>query len=171
MRFGSVGVDHVARATSRGRPRRRAKATQDGGSRSSASEEHAPEHHSGGRKEDENRQDVGDESGCEKESARHHDENSVDDLSRRHSALQDTAIELRPDSDSLSFHEPTAHDGDENDESESIEEADRRADSDDHVELGHREHDEEQEQDHTLTLTMVAHEVRSVTESNPPTRH
>ena len=93
------------------------------------------------------------EAGCQQKSARHHDENAVDDFSGGNSSFQNAAVELRPDPDPFPLHQPAAQNCNEDDETKSVEEADRRAHSNDHVELDHRKHDEEQKKDHDFTLT------------------
>lgn len=165
MWFGAVGVDHVAQSTIAtlrwmlARP----ETAHDRHTGLRPTHQHAAKDEAGRGKENQEREDVGHEAWCQQKSARHHDENAVDDFSGGNSSFQNAAVELRPDPDPFPLHQPAAQNCNEDDETKSVEEADRRAHSNDHVELDHRKHDEEQKKDHDFTLTTGARVGRSAT--------
>jgi hypothetical protein len=64
-------------------------------------------------------------------------------------------VESTPNAHSFAFHQPTPDETNSDHEAQCVEKADGPAHLNDGVQLGDRSHDEQQEQDHVLTLVSV----------------
>jgi hypothetical protein len=69
--------------------------------------------------------------------------------------LSNRLVKSTPNAHSFAFNQPTPDEANSNHEAQSVEKADGPAHLNDGVQLGDGSHDEQQEQDHVLTLVSV----------------
>src|ERR1700709_994966 len=101
----------------------------------------------GGRDQQDQAEDVGDESGSQEQGAANDDQEAVDHLLAGEAALRERLVEAAPGTATLVFEQEGAEQGVGQEQAQGRPEADRFADLDDHVELRDRDDDEEDDQE------------------------